>query len=211
VYTSDPVVGLSDKGYIMTKAKGSEDTAVVTHDDVDVIIMATGYTVTDCGPNFEVTGTNGTSLTEAWKEGGNSLPNTLYGVSSPGFPNFFLMYGPNTNTILGSVTFFSECAGELIANLVKETLSRKTAVLTVKQEPCTVWRKKMTSDFEGRPEMDSCSAWYKGNGSTKGSAPSVPITNYPGGMLTYYWATKYWKKNDFVFSNGVAGENAKSK
>ncbi|MBB2990454.1 cyclohexanone monooxygenase [Mycolicibacterium iranicum] len=73
------------------------DTGVATTDgslrDVDVLILATGFKVldTDNVPTFPVTGPKGRSLSQFWNE--NRLQ-AYEGVSIPGFPNFFTVFGP---------------------------------------------------------------------------------------------------------------------
>ncbi len=60
---------------------------------IDVLVMSTGFQPTRFLANIEVTGTGGRSLKEAWKERASAF----LGITVPGFPNFFILYGPNTN------------------------------------------------------------------------------------------------------------------
>ena len=193
---NDPITSLSPHdGYVVTTKK--------TYTDVDVIILATGYKVTNCAPNFSVVGRDETTnLSESWE--GGSLPMTLNGVVSPGFPNFFIQYGPGTNTILGSITFFSECAANFITSLVTLATVKGGGVVEVKRQACIKYVEDVMSSFVDRPEMDTCSSWYKPKAEDnvgvvkKAVGWSVPVTNYPGGMIGYWLRTKFWKKSDFV-------------
>jgi 4-hydroxyacetophenone monooxygenase len=64
---------------------------------VDVIVFATGFRATDFLWPMEVRG-RGTTVEELWAEDG---PRAYRGVMMPGFPNFFVIYGPNTNVYNG--------------------------------------------------------------------------------------------------------------
>ena len=160
--------------------------------EVDVVVYATGFSVNDCGPSFPVT-VDGETLTEVWKEGGRKWGGaTLFGIVSGRIPNFFVMYGPHTNTILGSITFFSECAAEYVSKIVKGCIDGGIARVTVKEQAVAKYNSWVGSRFVGRPEMDSCSAWYKQGGG------AVPVTNFPGGMSEYWWMTRKWRKDDYI-------------
>ena len=60
---------------------------------VDIIIHGTGFAATDFLAHLPVRGVGGQSLQELWRDGAAAY----LGLSVPGFPNFFMLYGPNTN------------------------------------------------------------------------------------------------------------------
>ena len=188
---NDDIAGLTKEGKIKTKSDGG----VESLHGVDVIIFATGFDVTDCGPQFAVTNSAGKTLKETWREAKERWGGTtLFGIVTPTFPNLFIMYGPHTNTILGSITFFSECAAGYISQCISKVMKSGAKKVTVKEERVVAYNRGVAKNFEGRPEMDTCSAWYKGDGKGAG----VPITNFPGGMTEYWWKTKRWIWEDFV-------------
>jgi 4-hydroxyacetophenone monooxygenase len=87
-----------------------EADAVVTTDGIrhpaDVLVLATGFRATEMLAPMAVIGRNGVDLTDWWGE----RPAAHLGITVPGFPNFFLMYGPGTNLAHGgSLIFHSEC------------------------------------------------------------------------------------------------------
>jgi 4-hydroxyacetophenone monooxygenase len=87
-----------------------EPHAVIADDDTrypaDVLIYATGFRVNDMLSSLEVLGRNGIELHDVW--GGR--PSAYLGMTVPGFPNFFCLYGPGTNLASGgSLIFHSEC------------------------------------------------------------------------------------------------------
>jgi cation diffusion facilitator CzcD-associated flavoprotein CzcO len=75
----------------MTKT-GLVDASSREH-EVDIVVLATGYRATDYLDTLPVTRSNGASLREKWA----GDPRAYLGVTVPGFPNLFLLYGPNTN------------------------------------------------------------------------------------------------------------------
>ena len=185
---NDPVLGLTPSGSILTSSGGSDG------HKVDVIIAATGFSVTDCGPQFEVLNAAGASIREVWRRtqerfGGS----TLFGIATPSFPNFFVVYGPHTNTILGSITFFSECAAAYISQCISSVVQSWKKSVEVREEEVVRYNAWIKKKFVGRPELDSCSAWYKGAGSG-----AVPMTNFPGSMLEYAWLLRRWRMEHFT-------------
>ena len=179
------VEGLTEGGEIVT----SEGTY-----SAEVIICATGFEVTDCGPQFDVINGASESLKGAWESsfdrwGGS----TLFGVATPAFPNFFVVYGPHTNTILGSITFFSECAASYISQCISRVLKSGKKSVAVREERVIEYNGWIKRAFVGRPELDRCSAWYKGVG-----AGVVPTANFPGSMSEYAWLLRKWKCEDYI-------------
>jgi 4-hydroxyacetophenone monooxygenase len=87
-----------------------ESDAVVTTDGTrhpaDVIVYATGFQATKMLWPMTIRGRNGEILSERWGE----RPSAYLGITVPGYPNFFCMYGPGTNLASGgSLIFHSEC------------------------------------------------------------------------------------------------------
>jgi cation diffusion facilitator CzcD-associated flavoprotein CzcO len=62
---------------------------------LDVIVLATGFDAANYLGSFTVTGVGGVELHDQW----NGEPQALLGLMTPGFPNFFMLYGPNTNSV----------------------------------------------------------------------------------------------------------------
>ena len=159
---------------------------------VDVAIFATGFKVSDCGPGFPVHNAAGESLTEVWaaaveKCGGSSL----YGITTPSFPNLFILYGPHTNTIFGSITYFSECGSSYVAQIINAVVKRGKRKAVVREECVIEFAAYIRKKFLGRPELGECNAWYKGTN------PQAPVTNFPGGMLEYWWLTRRWNEEHY--------------
>src|SRR4029079_14825006 len=78
--------------------------------DVDCIIWGTGFRTNDFMFPKEISGAGGRSLSDAWEGGAHAH----LGITVPGFPSLFLMYGPNTNTSGGSIVFYLEAQAAYI-------------------------------------------------------------------------------------------------
>ena len=80
----------------------------------DAIVLATGFASHDFVAPMEIAGRGGRTLAEEWGE----VARAYLGLSVPGFPNMFLLYGPNTNGGSGSVVNTLECGiGHVLAAL----------------------------------------------------------------------------------------------
>jgi 4-hydroxyacetophenone monooxygenase len=100
-----------------------EPDAIVTADGarhpVDVICFATGFRHNDFLVSMEVTGRDGRSLREQWKD----EPTAYLGITIPGFPNLFCVYGPGTNLAHGAGLFYhSEFQVHYAMEAIRETL-----------------------------------------------------------------------------------------
>ncbi|MEV0001503.1 NAD(P)/FAD-dependent oxidoreductase [Micromonospora sp. NPDC050980] len=99
---------------------GLVDTAGVRH-RFDAIVLATGFEATEYLASIEVVGRDGRTLRETWA----GEPQAYLGVLTPNFPNFFMLYGPNTN------------GGLIITNLERQSrfISRELSRLVRTRQP----------------------------------------------------------------------------
>lgn len=95
--------------------------------DVDVMVLATGFKPAQILSQLPVYGASGRSLQEEWGDD----PMAFLGVMVPGFPNFFMMYGPNTNG--GGVVFLLEQQAKFAARSIK--LARRLGARQVDVRP----------------------------------------------------------------------------
>jgi cation diffusion facilitator CzcD-associated flavoprotein CzcO len=85
-----------------------------TERPADVLVLATGFKTHGFVAPMEVLGTGGRSLAQEWSE----LARAYLGMSVPGFPNLFLLYGPNTNGGTGSVIYTIEAGVQHVIEAV---------------------------------------------------------------------------------------------
>jgi cation diffusion facilitator CzcD-associated flavoprotein CzcO len=111
-----PNVMLVPHGVKELTTNGVRDVEGQEH-NLDVVVLATGFDASNYLGNLEVVGAGGVELHDRWQ----GEPEAFLGVMVPGFPNFFMMYGPNTNS-LPLVSFYeaqARFAAGLIARMTK--------------------------------------------------------------------------------------------
>jgi len=133
---------------------------VVTADGVtrpaDVIVYGTGFKAVELLVPMQVTGRSGESLQEAWRDGAQAY----LGISVSGFPNFFMLYGPNTNLGGNSIIYMLEGQIGYVLSAVQAIEAQRLAWLDVRpevQEEFNAWVQKAsrTSVWE-----TGCHSWY---------------------------------------------------
>jgi 4-hydroxyacetophenone monooxygenase len=98
----------------------------------DIIVVATGFKITEMAARLNITGRSGKNLRDKWA-GDN--PTAYLGLTVPGFPNLFCMLGPNSGPAHGgSVIFQSECQSRYISACLVEMIERGIAAIDVRQD-----------------------------------------------------------------------------
>ncbi|MGH3308758.1 MAG: flavin-containing monooxygenase, partial [Nocardioides sp.] len=99
--------------------------------DVDVIVYGTGFHASKFLTPMTVRGRGGVDLHEHWA----GEARAYLGISVPGFPNLFCLYGPNTNIVInGSIVYFSECGVRYILELLRLVLASGHRALDVRRD-----------------------------------------------------------------------------
>ena len=155
-------------------------TADGVHHDVDVMIYGTGFEASRFLAPMTVTGRGGVDLHEHW----GTEARAHLGITVPGFPNLFCLYGPNTNIVAnGSIVYFSECGVryvlgclELLARTGGRALDLRPGVLASFVDEIDEANRSMAW---GRSGVNS---WYKN--------PEGRVTqNWPLTLLEYWRRT----------------------
>ena len=98
--------------------------------EFDVIIWGTGFESTEFLAPLEILGAKGADLNTSWQKGAEAY----LGITMPKFPNFFMLYGPNTNLGHNSIIFMIECQVNYIIDAVKTLISSRAAAMDLKSE-----------------------------------------------------------------------------
>lgn len=127
-----------------------DESGIVTADGrqcpADIIIVATGFKVTEMAARLNISGRGGTNLREAWT---NDNPTAFLGLTVPGFPNFFCMLGPNSGPAHGgSVIFQSECQSRYISACLVDMIERDIAAIDVRQDVLDEYVRKVDAEHE---------------------------------------------------------------
>ena len=140
----------------------------------DVIVLATGFASHDFVAPMEIAGSAGRTLDEEWDE----VARAYLGLTVPGFPNLFLLYGPNTNGGSGSVVNTIECGiGHVLAAL-REMEAAGAARIEVRREAAAEFDRELRAALGKTVWHSGCTNWYV---DENGNDPS----NWPWLWRTY--------------------------
>lgn len=127
-----PVFNRDNVNLITTDIDRISDQGVVTSDgecrEVDVLIYSTGFETTTYLNSIEVTGRNNLSLRQAWDDGAQAY----LGMTTSGFPNLFMLYGPNTNQ--GCILFMLERQVDYIVRQLQRMEQEDLAWLDIRPD-----------------------------------------------------------------------------
>jgi cation diffusion facilitator CzcD-associated flavoprotein CzcO len=130
--------------------------ATGTERPADAIVLATGFASHAFVAPMEIAGSDGRTLSQAWAE----VARAYLGLSVPGFPNMFLLYGPNTNGGSGSVVNTIECgAGHLLAAL-REMDASGADRIEVSAAAAEGFDRELRTALAGTVWQAGCSNWY---------------------------------------------------
>jgi len=167
---------------------------IVTDDGVehavDVIVYGTGFQASKFLTPMTVTGRGGIDLHEQW--GGDAR--AYLGITVPGFPNLFCLYGPNTNIVInGSIVYFSECGVRYILGCVRELLAGGNRALEVRKDVHDEFNERVDAENRlmawGASDVNS---WYK-------NEHGHVSQNWPFTLLEYWQRTVRPDPNDYEF------------
>jgi 4-hydroxyacetophenone monooxygenase len=187
----DNVQLLDGGGIQRITAKGIVDAEGVEQ-EVDVIIYGTGFTASKFLTPMKVSGRDGVDLHESWAGDARAY----LGVTIPGFPNLFCLYGPNTNIVVnGSIVYFSECGVRLIMNLLGMTLTKGHRAIDVRKDVHDDFNEKVDAE-NGRMAwgVSDVNSWYK-------NEHGHVAQNWPFTLLEYWDRTAHPSADDYTFSD----------
>jgi cation diffusion facilitator CzcD-associated flavoprotein CzcO len=128
-----------------------------TEYNVDTIIFGTGYAVAEPAIYRIIKGADGRSLSETWQ----GQPRAYMGMSIHGFPNMFMMLGPNSQNTVGSVMWTAEQQSIYISRSIKTLLDKGVSVVDVKQSVQDQFNTDIDKRLARMPvRADFCKSYY---------------------------------------------------
>ena len=184
---TDPIERITPLGIV---------TADGTRHELDVIIWCTGFRAWRFLDGIAVTGTGGADLHERWGQD----PSAYLGITIPGFPNLFCLYGPNTNLVVnGSIVMFSECAVHYVMGCLRMLLERGDQVMDLRPEVLESYQ--ATID-----EANALMAWgTEGVGNWYKNPTGRVSQNWPLTTVEYWNLTREPDPGHYRFRGGAAG------
>jgi 4-hydroxyacetophenone monooxygenase len=176
---AEPIVAIDESGVKTTKG----------HHPLDVIVYATGFQASQFLTPMAVTGRDSADLHAGWAGDARAY----LGMTVPGFPNLFMLYGPNTNIVInGSIIYFSECEVTYLLDAVRLLLAGDHRTIEVRGDVHDAYN----AEVDAANEMmawgaSSVSSWYK---NAKGRVSQ----NWPFSLLEFWRRTRAVDPDDYL-------------
>lgn len=145
--------------------------------EVDAIIFATGFHANKFLWPMTISGRGGVTLNDAWQD----EPRAYLGITIPGFPNLFCMYGPGTNLAHGgSIIFNSECQVRYAVGCIKALLENGKKALDCKPEVYKAYNTRLADELASMVwSFEGVDSWYKNSAGR--------VVNTSPWRLVDYW------------------------
>lgn len=140
-----------------SKAPTNEETI-----PADVIVLGNGFEVTTWLHPLKIKGKNGEYMQDVWDARGG--PQAYLGLAMDGFPNLFIVFGPNTATGHSSVILASENMVEYNIKLIKKILHGDVSTIEIKKESEIAWTKLVQERLKRTVFNGGCQNWYQKDG-----------------------------------------------
>jgi cation diffusion facilitator CzcD-associated flavoprotein CzcO len=127
-----------------------------TERPADVLVLATGFATHGFVAPMEIAGAGGRRLSEEWAE----VPRAYFGLSVPGFPNMFLLYGPNTNGGSGSVVNTIEAGVNHVIAALDELERAEARRIEVSRQAAEEFDRDLRAALAGTVWHSGCTNWY---------------------------------------------------
>ena len=182
-----PHVDLVNAGITRMTETGIE-TADGVHHDLDVIVYATGFLATDYMHPIEVVGRDGKNLHQYW----DGDCRAYLGMAVPGFPNLFILGGPNSGLVVnGNAVFTAECALGYAIRAVEYMLRNNVKAVDVRQDAYQRFNDDVDQENLKRAwGIAKVNTWYQG----KSGRATV---TWPHPILEYYKRTSVFNAEDY--------------
>ena len=164
---TEPIVEITESGLRTRRRETFE---------VDTIVYGTGFKANEYLSTIDVTGVGGRRLHEDWKGGAEAY----LGLSVPGYPNFFMLYGPNTNGMT-SIIFLLEAQVHFVMGAIRAMRRLDLGALDVRPRAFARYNEDIQSRMDTSVWTAGCTNYFR--------APSGKVvTQLP------YSAARYWAR-----------------
>ena len=161
----DPIERVTANGVVTTDDKERE---------VDTLVLATGFETQKFASVIDFQGRNGLRMREAWEKG----PEAYFGVTTSGFPNLFMLYGPNTNGG-NSIILMLEFQIDYLLRLVDEVDADGSDWLDVRQDVMDEYNVGL------QQELNSIEVWQVGASDYYRTPSGRIVTQWPHCFAVY--------------------------
>ncbi|WP_241383956.1 flavin-containing monooxygenase [Rhodococcus sp. CH91] len=168
-------------------------TGLVTADgeerDIDVLILCTGFQQQRFLFPMDIRGREGTSLRETWDDDNGRA---YLGITTPGFPNLFFLYGPNTNPPGGSYITIAEAQVRYVVEAISRLVTEDLSSIECKPEPYERYNAELDEANSTMVyAMDGVNSYYR-------NSSGRVVTNSPWPVADYWARTERPDPADFT-------------
>lgn len=173
---TSPIVEIDETG--LTTADGE-------HHEVDTIVYGTGFRANEYLSAIDVYGREGRRLHDDWKDGAEAY----LGTTVAGFPNFFVMYGPNTNGV-NSILFIHEAQAHYVERAIKALRRRRGRTLEVKESAMRAYNDRIQEQLQDTV-WTACDNYFK-------ASDGRIVTQMPFSGGIFWLRTRVFRARDYV-------------
>lgn len=160
------------------------------HFELDALACATGFRVSE-PPPFPVIGRHGQTLKDRW----TPYPESYLSVAVDGFPNYFMMFGPNSAIGFGSLTKILEAETDYVCKIIRKMQKEDYASVEPLPQRVKNYSDYCQEYFKNTVYTDNCKSWYRSQG---GEGDRI-IGLWPGSTLHALEALRSPRWEDFMY------------
>jgi cation diffusion facilitator CzcD-associated flavoprotein CzcO len=175
---TDPISRVTPAGVV---------TADGTEHPCDTLVLGTGFTVSGDLTRMRVTGRDGADLNELWKRDGRGAH---LGIAVAGFPNLFLLVGPNTTLAHSSMVFMIEAQVRYVLQALRRLHSGARTV-EVRADVQDRFVSRVRGRLDGTVWQSGCGSWYL---DERGRNTTI----WPRFTFDYWWRTRRLDPSEYV-------------
>lgn len=187
-----PAINQPHVDLVTTAIDHVDERGVVTQDgrqhEVDAIILGTGFAASEFLAPMVITGRNGVTLNDAWAQGAEAYK----GISVNGFPNLFMLYGPNTNLAHNSIVYMLESQVRYVMSCLEALEKYPGVAMDVLPERQKAFTGAVQSGLKGSVWDSGCTSWYLDENGKN-------TVNWPGFTFSYRRSTRHVDTTDYQF------------
>ena len=158
------------------------------HYEVDAIILGTGFRATEFLSPIRITGRHGLNLNDAWHSGAVAFK----GIAVSGFPNLFMLYGPNTNLAHNSILYMLESQFRYVLDCLRVLGKYPGSAMEVLKDRQERFSQVVQHRLERSVWASGCHSWYL-------DEQGKNTVNWPGFTFSYRFATRRVDSTDYRF------------
>lgn len=150
---------------------------------LDVLVLATGFQAAEAMAPFPVVGRDGAELNEVWRDGAKAY----LGTTVPGFPNLFLIVGPNTGLGHNSMVFMIESQLHYVMDALERMDRARLAAVDTRADVAEAYNERLQQRLQRTVwSTGGCTSWYQ-------ARDGRITTLWPGSTLAFRWHTRRFR------------------